>query len=219
VIELETELIVLDDGFQHRRLARDLDIVMLDALDPFGLGRLFPRGLLREPKRSLRRAGAVVLSRADLIDPAERAAIRREVELLAPEVPFVESRHAPVDLVDGEGNEYSLSELADTQVAAFCGIGNPEGFRRTALPLCRQIIDFKVFPDHHSYTAGDVRALASWTRERGANLALTTQKDLVKLRTATLGPVPLRALRIGLEITDGLPALEGLLGSLLPGSR
>ncbi len=70
VEELESELLVLDDGFQHRRLARDLDIVLLDALDPFGLGRIFPRGLLREPIGSLRRAGVVVLSRADLVDPS-----------------------------------------------------------------------------------------------------------------------------------------------------
>ena len=68
--ELEAELIILDDGFQHRRLARDLDLVMLDALDPFGLGKLFPRGLLREPVRSLCRASAVILSRADLLEPS-----------------------------------------------------------------------------------------------------------------------------------------------------
>ena len=77
--ELDAELIILDDGFQHRRLARDLDLVMLDALDPFGLGKLFPRGLLREPIHSLRRASAVVLSRADLIEPAEREQIRRQI--------------------------------------------------------------------------------------------------------------------------------------------
>ncbi len=76
VEELESQVLVLDDGFQHRRLARDLDIVLLDALDPFGLGRLFPRGLLREPPSALRRAGIVLLSRADLIEPERRAAIR-----------------------------------------------------------------------------------------------------------------------------------------------
>ena len=79
-VELETELILLDDGFQHRRLRRDLDIVLIDALEPFGLGKLFPRGLLREPVRSLRRSGVVVLSRADLIGSNERAAIRNEAE-------------------------------------------------------------------------------------------------------------------------------------------
>lgn len=217
VDELETELIILDDGFQHRRLARDLDIVMLDALDPFGLGRLFPRGLLREPVSSLSRAGVVVLSRADLLDPAARDALRREIQRRAPGVPFLEARHAPRDLIDGDGDSFPLADLGGAQVAAFCGIGNPEGFRRTLAPLCSRVLDLKVFPDHHAYSAGDVTGLAAWAQDLGANLALTTQKDLVKLRTAMLGTVPLRALRIGLEITDGRPALEGMLSSLVPG--
>ena len=183
---------------------------MLDALDPFGLGRLFPRGLLREPVGSLRRAGAVVLSRADLIGPSARDAIRREVEQRAPGVPFLESRHAPLDLIDGEGNGSPLSELAGMRVAAFCGIGNPEGFRRTLEPLCRRIVEFRIFPDHHRLHGGRRRLLAVLGTDLGANLALTTQKDLVKLRTATLGAVPLRALRIGLEITDGLRGPGGI---------
>ena len=80
VEELESQIVVLDDGFQHRRLHRDLDIVLLDALDPFGRHRLFPRGLLREPVASLRRADVVVLSRADLVPDTERVAIRAEAE-------------------------------------------------------------------------------------------------------------------------------------------
>jgi tetraacyldisaccharide 4'-kinase len=218
VEELETELIILDDGFQHRRLTRILDLVMLDALDPFGLGRLFPRGLLREPIGSLRRASAIILSRADLLDPAQREAIRRAVQRTAPSLPFIESRHAPIDLIDEEGQTYPLEKLSGKEIAAFCGIGNPEGFRRTLLPLCRRIIDLKVFPDHHLYSAGDVGSLTAWARGLGVNLALTTQKDLVKLRTATLGPVPLHALRIGLEIMDGLEALERILDPLVTGS-
>ena len=215
-IELDAELIILDDGFQHRRLARDLDLVMLDALDPFGLGKLFPRGLLREPIRSLRRASAVVLSRADLLEPSQREMIRRRVLCSAPALPFIEARHASIDLIDGEGLTYPLDDLAGKEVAAFCGIGNPEGFRRTIVPLCRRVIELKVFPDHHPYSAGDVRSLTDWASKTAANLALTTQKDLVKLRTATLGRVPLRALRIGLEIMDGLEALERILEPLAP---
>jgi tetraacyldisaccharide 4'-kinase len=215
-IELEAELIILDDGFQHRRLARDLDLVMLDALDPFGLGKLFPRGLLREPIRSLRRASAVILSRADLLEPSQRELIRRRVQCAAPDLPFIEARHAPIDLIDGEGLNYPLDEVAGKDVGAFCGIGNPEGFRRTLVPLCRRVIDLRVFPDHHLYTAGDVRSLTDWADRMRADLALTTQKDLVKLRTATLGRVRLRALRIGLEVMDGLEALEHILEPLLP---
>ncbi len=188
--ELETELIVLDDGFQHRRLARDIDIVLLDALEPFGLGYLFPRGLLREPVRSLRRADVVVLSRADLVDAPARAAIRREAERYAGPVPWVEARHAPLDLRDCEGNQYALDMLESQTVAAFCGIGNPEGFRQTLLSRCTKLLDLKVFPDHHRYSAADVRGLDAWASALKANLVLTTQKDLVKLRRLSRASPP-----------------------------
>ena len=218
VEELETQLIVLDDGFQHRRLARDLDIVLLDALEPFGLGRMFPRGLLRDPIRSLRRAGVVVLSRSDLVDKARRGSIRTEAERRAGPLRWVEARHAPLDLIDDEGQSSPLSDLEGRAVAAFCGIGNPEGFRRTLAALRVEVRGFRTFPDHHLYSAADVAGLSAWARDRGVELALTTQKDLVKLRAATLGAVPLRALRIGLEVLSGAEVLGDALGRLLPGS-
>ncbi len=102
-------------------------------------------------------------------------------------------------------------------MVAFCGIGNPEGFRRTLLQLGGDLIDFRVFPDHHAYTAADVRSLEGWVAKSGANLVLTTQKDSVKLRAGSLGPTPLRAVRIGLEITAGCEIMDDLLASLLPG--
>jgi tetraacyldisaccharide 4'-kinase len=216
-VELETELIVLDDGFQHRRLKRDLDVVLLDALEPFGLSHLSPRGLLREPVGSLRRAGVVVISRSDLIAEADRAAIRAEAERHAGSLKWVEARHAPLDLVDSEGHMSALTELSGRSVAAFCGIGNPEGFRRTLQALGTELIDFRVFPDHHPYTALDVSSLERWVALSGANLVLTTQKDSVKLRAASLGAAPLRALRIGLEITAGREIMDDLLARLLPG--
>jgi tetraacyldisaccharide 4'-kinase len=216
VEELEAELIVLDDGFQHRRLARDLDVVLLDALEPFGLGWMFPRGLLREPVRSLRRAGVVVLARADLVAGPERQAIRSTAERWAGPLRWVQARHAPLDLVDADGRSTTLSGLAAAKVAAFCGIGNPEGFRRTIRPLVGSLADFRTFPDHHDYNAADVSGLECWARSLGADLALTTQKDLVKLRTQALGVVPLHALRIGLEVLEGAQHLDEALAALLP---
>jgi len=216
VRELESQLIILDDGFQHRRLARDLDMVLLDSLDPFGQGRLFPRGLLREPVGSLRRAGVVMLTRADLVDRSRREEIWSLIERVTGSGVRLESRHAPVELIDAEGGRFPLSELFARDVAAFCGIGNPDGFRRTIAPLCGRVLDFRVFPDHHPYNRADVRGLAAWARELRPNLVLTTQKDLVKLRALSLGGVPLRGLRIGLEITVGLQALEELLEPLVP---
>ncbi len=216
VEELESELLVLDDGFQHRRLARDLDIVLIDALDPFGLGKLFPRGLLREPVGALRRAGLVLLSRADLVAGSDRVAIRHEAQRRAGPLRWVEARHAPLDLVDAAGQVRPLDDLGRCKVAAFCGIGNPEGFRRTLAGRCDSLLGFRVFPDHHPYSAADMADLADWSGGLGADLVLTTQKDLVKLRAATLGSIPLSALRIGLEITEGAALFDESLARLLP---
>jgi tetraacyldisaccharide 4'-kinase len=213
--ELESEVLVLDDGFQHRRLARDLDLVLIDALDPFGGGRIFPRGLLREPVGSLGRAGVVVLSRADLVDEATRRSIRERAKRAAGPLRWASARHAPRDLIDHQGRSEPLSGLAGKKVGAFCGIGNPEGFRRTLGGLGVEVVGFRAFPDHHAYEASDVSELAGWLRGLGADLALTTQKDSVKLRSTGLGPVPLRALRIGLEVIDGAEALDRALSTLL----
>ncbi|MGO9467072.1 MAG: tetraacyldisaccharide 4'-kinase [Isosphaeraceae bacterium] len=215
VVEVETELIVLDDGFQHRRLARDVDLVLIDALEPFGLEQLFPRGLLREPIRSLTRASVVVLSRADLINADERAAIRSAAETAARRpLRWAEARHAPLCLVDNRGMTSPLEKLGEMSVAAFCGIGNPEGFRRTVVPLCRKLLDLRIFPDHYNYSAIDVLALERWADGLGADFVLTTQKDLVKLRASVLGLAPLRALRIGLEVTEGGAILDDVLTRL-----
>jgi tetraacyldisaccharide 4'-kinase len=218
ISELEAELLVLDDAFQHRRIVRDLDIVLLDALEPFGLGRMCPRGLLREPIGSLRRAGIVVLSRADAIEPAVRAAVRAEAERRAGPLRWAEARHAPRDLVDSSEASHAPGTLKGRRVAAFCGIGNPEGFKRTLAGLCVELAGFRALPDHYDYQAGDLSELAEWARSLGADLALTTQKDLVKLRTLSLGPMQLLALRIGLEVTEGAELLEDALRALLPAS-
>ncbi len=219
VDELDSELLILDDGFQHRRLARDLDIVLLDALEPFGLDRLFPRGLLREPVRSLKRAGLVVLTRADLVASDRLVAIRERAERAAGPLRWVLTRHAPLDLIGSGVEPEPLESLKERSVAAFCGIGNPEGFRRTVTPVSGRLAGFRVFPDHHAYSAEDVADLTRWLIGSGADLALTTQKDLVKLRAASLGGLPLRALRIGLDVLEGETALVDALAVLCPGKE
>src|SRR5262249_44114133 len=150
VEELESEILVLDDGFQHRRLARDLDVALVDATDPWGQGYLFPRGLLREGPRSLRRAGLVVLTRCDQVNEELRGRLREEIARGSPEVPVVETRHGPVDLVNSERATAPLELLAGRPVAAFCGIGNPEAFRRTLAGLGAELRAFRTFPDHHA---------------------------------------------------------------------
>src|SRR5262249_31147228 len=124
VEELESEVLLLDDGFQHRRLGRDLDLVLLDATDAWGGGHLLPRGLLREPPSGLRRAGAVVLTRVDQAEPPALERLRRRVARLAPGVPVAESVHRAEGLVNGTAAA-PLGVLRERPVAGFCGIGNP----------------------------------------------------------------------------------------------
>ncbi len=216
VEELESQILVLDDAFQHRRLHRDLDLVLLDALDPFGLGRICPRGLLREPVSSLGRADVVLLSKADLVPRETRAAIRREAEArVGRPLAWAEIRQAPRDVVDSASNADDLAALAGVRIAAFCGIGNPTGFARTLAALGLTPVAFRAFPDHHNYTSADVDALTAWAGSERAELLLTTRKDLVKLRSPSLGATPLRALRIGVEFLDGGEVVEAKLDLLV----
>jgi tetraacyldisaccharide 4'-kinase len=141
----------------------------------------------------------------------ERRRSRCEAERHAGPLRWIEARHAPRDLIAPGGEPEPLGSLDGLRVAAFCGIGNPDGFRRTLESLGVSAIGFRAFPDHHAYTGADVSDLAGWGSGLGADLLLTTQKDSVKLRSPSLGPVPLRALRIGLEVLDG----ESLLGEAL----
>jgi tetraacyldisaccharide 4'-kinase len=210
-----SEVLVLDDGFQHRRLARDLDLVLLDATQPFGHGRLFPRGLLREAPESLQRAGLVVLTRCDQVTATERRWLHKQAARLAPDVPVVETIHRPLELTNAAA-QAPLSRVAERYVAAFCGIGNPDAFRATLKTLGAEVSAFRTFPDHHAYSQADMEELGTWARQHATDgIVLTTQKDLVKLRRAQLGGRDLWALRIGLHVESGQDTLDRRLGAVL----
>lgn len=215
--ELQCQLILLDDAFQHRRIARDLDIVLLDALEPFGFGHVFPRGTLREPLVGLRRADVVALSRADMLDPPRREAIWRTVRRSAPEATCLEVTHRARAMICSSGREEPLASFTDRVVAAFCGIGNPAGFRSTLEQCGCQVAAFREFPDHHPYDRADVEWLRAWADRQQAAAVLCTHKDLVKLGIDRLGRRPLWAVRIGLEFLSGQDALESRLSALLSG--
>jgi tetraacyldisaccharide 4'-kinase len=211
VDELESQVLLLDDGFQHRWLARDLDIVLIDATDPFGGEHLLPRGLLREPITSLRRADAVLLTRCDQVEADVVIALRDRITRIAPGKPLIESVHQPQCLVNAAGDEMSLHVLRERPVFAFCGIGNPSAFQRTLTDLGCQLVDFQIYPDHHAYNRPDVDALRERTRHLPQEaILITTQKDLVKLRICDLAGRPLWAVRIGLAIHAGQADLEAL---------
>ncbi|MGD9645577.1 MAG: tetraacyldisaccharide 4'-kinase [Pirellulales bacterium] len=214
--EFDSQLVLLDDGFQHRRLARDLDIVVLDATEPFGCEHVFPRGLLREPLAGLSRADLLVLSRADLVTADRRAEIRRRALALAPQAGWVEARHAPRVWRSAAGQERAVVELSACRVAAFCGIGNPEGFRRTLAAAGCTVVAFREFADHYAYRREDMEALSRWAAEADIDAVMTTHKDLVKIGVERLGDKPLWALVVGLEVLSGEEALTARLSAVLP---
>jgi tetraacyldisaccharide 4'-kinase len=216
IAELDCQTIVLDDAFQHRRLARDLDIVILDACEPFGFGHVFPRGMLREPVSGLRRADVVVLSRADMASPQKRGEIRRTVERYAPHALWVEVVHAPQGWLASSGETSPLEWLRGQAVAGFCGLGNPAGFRHTLERCGCRVAEFREFPDHHAYDRDDVASLARWADGLDVAAIVCTHKDLVKLCLDQLGSKPLAALTIGLEFLAGREEFESMLTTVTP---
>jgi tetraacyldisaccharide 4'-kinase len=212
--ECETQLILLDDAFQHRRIHRDLNIVLIDALEPFGYGHLLPRGLLREPVANLQRADVIALSRSDAVDEATRAAIRTKVLKHAPQAAWVEVVHRPQSLLSAAGSESNIDAFQGQRVAAFCGIGNPAGFRHTLRELGAEVVGLREFPDHHAYQRSDIDDLTSWTRDLQVTAVICTHKDLVKVGIEQLGDCPLFAVRIGLAVSHGAEALTQRLDAI-----
>jgi tetraacyldisaccharide 4'-kinase len=217
VEELESEVLILDDGFQHRRLYRDLDVVLIDTTRPLADEYLFPRGLLREPISSLKRAVVAVFTRCDQV-PAEE--LRQQVEWLKrrfPQLPICLTRHEPISLIGAEAQTADVSELQGKSVVAFCGLGNPESFRRTVTDLGATVTDFRTFPDHHPYTRDDVENLGAWAASTPADtIVVTSQKDWVKLRVGELGGRKLWAVRVGLTVIGGKEVLHQKLESVVP---
>lgn len=209
------EVIILDDGFQHRRLARDLDIVLLDALEPFGFGHLFPCGMLREPISGLARADVVALSRADMASGETRQTVRIEVDRYASGAAWCELAHVPRRLMNANGVSHPLEHLHGRRLAAFCGIGNPTGFRHTLDQCGYQVVATRFLADHHTYTPSDCSELAHWAADAQADAVVCTTKDLVKVNADWLGELPLWAVAIDLNVVAGRAALTKALEQLL----
>jgi tetraacyldisaccharide 4'-kinase len=208
------QMLLLDDAFQHRRIARDLDLVLVDALEPYGFGHVFPRGTLREPLSGWRRADVVMLTRSELAGEAERATIRERVRQYAPTAVWVEVTYAPVCLESANGERLGLDSLRGQRIAAFCGIGNPLGFRRALEGCGFEVAAIREFPDHFPYSGADVEALSRWSDGLDVAAVLCTGKDLVKITTRWPGRAPLWAVSSRLQITHGQVELEAVLRPL-----
>ena len=211
------QVILLDDGFQHRRLHRDLDIVLVDALEPFGFDHIFPRGTLREPLENIRRTDVVGLSRADAVTPDRLTAIRNRVRSLAPQATWFETVHLPYQLVRREQSTLPPTWLRGKSVAAFCGLGNPAGFQHTLVSCACRIAAFRELGDHHAYSESELESLRKWvSMQRPVEAVICTCKDLVKIGESELAGVPLYALDVRLQFRTGQSDLESRLRTLVP---
>jgi len=192
------EWFVLDDGFQHLQLARDVEIVLVDATNPFGGGYLLPTGRLREPHSALARADVIVITRSDHA-PAVEAAIRRDSD--APifyAAPHLESvRRCCGDYPGDESKEAHKHKLF-----AFSGIGNPAVFPVDLREWGLNPVGYKIFPDHHRYTGRDLQEISAEAAVAGANALICTEKDLFNLGGVELEGIELYYCRIFLHVAQ-----------------
>lgn len=210
--ECGAQVILLDDGFQHLKVERDLDILLLDRENPFGYGYLLPRGLLREPRGALQRADLVVLTAAG--GSEEPRDIPRPLRSTA--TPVLHAVFAPTVLTDTQtGHTVGPENLRRTEVVAFSGIANPRAFEQTLLSLGISPRHHVIFPDHYPYAPSDLMKIARRMGEVGAKIALTTEKDAVRL--AHMSP-PFSVVTVGVKLilTGGHAELKQSLDALLP---
>src|SRR5947199_2681843 len=205
VDRFDLDTLVLDDGFQHLALRRDMDILVLDAGAPFGNGYLLPRGRLREPLSAMERASAVLVTRASQAQRLDE--LKATVRAVAPAVPIWITDFAPGAVMPvGGSTAVEPSVLKGERVLAVSGIGNPESFRRLLAAAEAPVVDHCVFPDHHAYSQDDLGKVRRSAAQSGVDRIVTTEKDAVKLGQldeVKSQQVALWAVRIDLQWYEG----------------
>lgn len=205
--EFKVDLILLDDGFQHLRMHRDQNLLLIDAANPFGNTHLLPRGLLREPISEIHRADAVVITRSDCAK--NKSAFIQKLEGFGR--PILLSRFTATEILDlSTGVRQSLDVLKGRVIFAFCGIGNPTSFFKQLVDLGVELRETEIFRDHHDYEASDLLSLSRHAKEIDVDWLVTTEKDAVKIKGLKDGDLnaesscPIFALRIGVTFLNPL---------------
>ncbi len=205
VKEFNPDVVLLDDGFQHLKLVRDIDLVLLDNNKPFGNNHFFPRGILRETVSSLVRGDAVILTRSDIEKPEPL----NQIESLIPGKPIFSSFHTPYifKVVTGNSLEskdrlkistrYEFEIFKDRRVLAFSGIARNDDFRRIIEGFKCELVEFSEFPDHHWYSNKELSEIVSSAKSRLAEYIFTTEKDYVRIIDKKKWPIDIVV--IGIE--------------------
>lgn len=214
VTKLHADVIIMDDGYQHWKLHRDLDVVLVDTLNKFGNGELIPRGTLREPLENLDRGDLFLFTKADQTSPLSRMRLREKVRRYNDRAPVVESIHQPRNFVEiadwykgRTDTELSLEELKNQNVMVFSAIGNPGSFEQTLSNIGINILEAVRYPDHHDYGMMELQYLSDRAKKLNAVAIVATAKDAVKIPTEFIysdRDIPLYILNMDIQITDGL---------------
>lgn len=204
------DTLILDDGFQHRRLKRDLDIVLVDSENPFGNGRLFPRGILREPIKNLKRADVIVLTKTDK-GKQNIGIIEEKLKRIASGKPILKAVHEPKALFNiRDGNIETPDFIKNKTVCALSAICDPSYFRHTVQKIGALIgLEF-TFSDHYAYKARDLNRIFKECKSKNISIIVTTEKDAVKLKN--LPPIEkdpqILALSVELKVIQGKEELD-----------
>ena len=202
---LGSEVFVLDDGFQHLRLSRDLDIVTIDATNPWGGGSLLPYGRLREPRAGLSRADCIVVTRTEQAE--DTVSLSESVQRLAGAIPVFTSRMMTSGIRRLNGESVNNESLLAQPVAAFCGVGNPDSFFKQLRQEGYSPVFTRAFADHHDYNQADLNRLIKEARDHGASGLITTAKDALKLASLEI-ELPCYVLEIKISIADDARLLK-----------
>jgi len=196
VDHFQAQVVILDDGFQHLSLKRDLNLLLIDSSSPFGNGYLIPRGVLREPLGQLSRADAIVLTKVG--ESANVKILKEILKKIPGGYPCFQVDYVPDEIrwYDNENKSWPAEYMKRKKILAFSGLAKPESFRRTLLSLGAEIVTVETFPDHHWYSQRDAEKLWAKAAKFGVDALVTTEKDLVKMQGLTLGAIPLWALSI-----------------------
>jgi tetraacyldisaccharide 4'-kinase len=217
VAEFKAKVLIMDDGFQHRRLQRDLDIVAIDATCPFGYGNILPAGLLREPVKSLKRAHAVIITRYDQVTDEGLVKLEESIKSISPGITIAKAVHRHTFAKAMKGVTYSFDELKKHSIFAYCGIGNPNAFLHRLEEYGFDVVGWRVYNDHHDYTEKDLDDIYEEARYLGADMVLSTHKDWVKtaLLSKNQSDLTFAYLVMELEFIEGEDEIKNLISKTI----
>jgi len=184
------DVFLLDDAFQHRRVRREFDLVLVNAAEPFGFGHVLPRGLLRESMHGLARANAIVVTRANTVTGDALQQVTTALRYWNNYIPIYIADHVHAALLMREGEKLPVDALRDKKFFAFSGVASPTSLKKQFEAYGPTFAGFRAFPDHHAYTSVDLDQLVGEASAAGAEMIVTTQKDWVKVQSL---PIPSNA--------------------------